>query len=103
MVHNGIAGGLVQSYAEAFELLLAADPIKDAPALMESWTRGAVIRSRLLDVAVRTLHDDADLAETPGHLDDAGTAFVPAASTPSAASAAAAAQPSAAILTLTLW
>jgi 6-phosphogluconate dehydrogenase len=72
MVHNGIEYGLMQSYAEGFELLQAADLIEDVPGVVDSWTEGTVIRSWLLDLAAKALRDDADLSRLEGCADDSG-------------------------------
>ena len=43
MVHNGVEYGLMQAYAEGYELLAAADMIPDVPAVMKAWQRGTVV------------------------------------------------------------
>ena len=72
MVHNGIEYGLMQSYAEGYELMVAADVIEDVPGVMASWTEGTVIRSWLLDLAMRGLDADGDLSELRGCVEDSG-------------------------------
>ncbi|ROO63115.1 6-phosphogluconate dehydrogenase (decarboxylating) [Micromonospora sp. Llam0] len=72
MVHNGIEYGLMQSYAEGFELLRASDLVTDVPGVLDSWTNGTVIRSWLLDLAVRALRDDAALSQIKGYAEDSG-------------------------------
>jgi 6-phosphogluconate dehydrogenase len=72
MVHNGIEYGLMQAYAEGYELLTAADVVADVPAVLKSWTRGTVVRSWLLDLLVRALDDDPELAELSGFVEDSG-------------------------------
>jgi 6-phosphogluconate dehydrogenase len=72
MVHNGIEYGLMQAYAEGYELLAAADVVADVPGVLRSWTQGTVIRSWLLDLLVRALAEDADLAEVRGYAEDSG-------------------------------
>jgi len=72
MVHNGIEYGLMQSYAEGFELLDASELVRDVPGVMGSWTAGTVIRSWLLDLAVAALEDDPELARLRGYADDSG-------------------------------
>ncbi|MGH3614988.1 MAG: NAD(P)-binding domain-containing protein, partial [Pseudonocardia sp.] len=42
MVHNGIEYGLMQAYAEGFELLSAVDLVTDVPAVLRAWSRGTV-------------------------------------------------------------
>ena len=72
MVHNGIEYGLMQAYAEGYELMTAADVIEDVHGVMASWTEGTVIRSWLLDLAVRALQADDDLSELRGYVEDSG-------------------------------
>ncbi|MGH3938919.1 MAG: phosphogluconate dehydrogenase (NAD(+)-dependent, decarboxylating), partial [Pseudonocardiaceae bacterium] len=72
MVHNGIEYGLMQAYAEGFELLDAADVVTDVPAVLKAWRRGTVVRSWLLDLLVRALEADPKLAELRGWVQDSG-------------------------------
>ncbi|MCP2262126.1 6-phosphogluconate dehydrogenase (decarboxylating) [Streptoalloteichus tenebrarius] len=72
MVHNGIEYGLMQAYAEGYELLAAADVVKDVPAVLKAWTRGTVVRSWLLDLLVNALGEDPELAELRGYVEDSG-------------------------------
>ncbi|NUS74010.1 MAG: decarboxylating 6-phosphogluconate dehydrogenase [Corynebacteriales bacterium] len=72
MVHNGIEYGLMQAYAEGYELLAAADLVEDVPGVLRSWTQGTVVRSWLLDLLVRALEEDPDLAEIKGYVNDSG-------------------------------
>jgi 6-phosphogluconate dehydrogenase len=72
MVHNGIEYGMMQAYAEGWELLMAADIVNDVPGVVRSWTQGTVIRSWLLDLMVRALNEDPDLAALRGYADDSG-------------------------------
>jgi 6-phosphogluconate dehydrogenase len=72
MVHNGIEYGLMQSYAEGYELLMAADVVQDVPGVIKSWTQGTVIRSWLLDLLVLALDADPDLADIRGFVQDSG-------------------------------
>jgi 6-phosphogluconate dehydrogenase len=72
MVHNGIEYGLMQAYAEGFELLEAADVVNDVPGVIESWTQGTVIRSWLLDLLVLALKEDPKLADIRGYVEDSG-------------------------------
>ena len=53
MVHNGIEYGLMQAYAEGYELLAAKDLVTDVHGTMKAWQRGTVVRSWLLDLRVR--------------------------------------------------
>ncbi len=72
MVHNGIEYGLMQAYAEGFELLEAAAVVDDVPGVIKSWTQGTVIRSWLLDLLVLALEADPKLDEIRGYVDDSG-------------------------------
>jgi 6-phosphogluconate dehydrogenase len=72
MVHNGIEYGLMQAYAEGFELLRAKDTVKDVPGSFKAWTRGTVVRSWLLDLMVKALEEDDDLSQIRGYVNDSG-------------------------------
>src|SRR5437763_1718113 len=66
MVHNGIEYGLMQAYAEGFELLAASDVVTNVPATIKAWSRGTVVRSWLLDLLVRALEEDPELEQLQG-------------------------------------
>jgi 6-phosphogluconate dehydrogenase len=72
MVHNGIEYGLMQAYAEGYELLVAAQMVTDVPAVLKAWTRGTVVRSWLLDLLVKALEEDPDLTGITGWVEDSG-------------------------------
>ncbi|HEV2778512.1 MAG TPA: decarboxylating 6-phosphogluconate dehydrogenase [Actinophytocola sp.] len=72
MVHNGIEYGLMQAYAEGFELLDAAKIVEDVPATIKAWQRGTVVRSWLLDLLVRALESDPELDDLRGYVEDSG-------------------------------
>ncbi|WP_298324599.1 phosphogluconate dehydrogenase (NAD(+)-dependent, decarboxylating) [Haloactinopolyspora sp.] len=72
MVHNGIEYGLMQAYAEGYELLHAADVVTDVPGTVKAWSRGTVVRSWLLDLLVKALEHDPGLTELEGYVDDSG-------------------------------
>ncbi|MFT4295276.1 MAG: decarboxylating 6-phosphogluconate dehydrogenase [Micropruina sp.] len=72
MVHNGIEYGLMQAYAEGWELLEAAGSVTNVPAVFNSWREGTVIRSWLLDLMVRALDDDPHLERIEGYAADSG-------------------------------
>ena len=72
MVHNGIEYGLMQAYAEGFELLAASDVVTDVPATIKAWSKGTVVRSWLLDLLVRALDEDPELADLRGYVQDSG-------------------------------
>jgi len=62
----------MQSYAEGFELLAASDLVRDVAGVLASWTTGTVIRSWLLDLAVRAVAEDPELSRLRGYADDSG-------------------------------
>jgi 6-phosphogluconate dehydrogenase len=72
MVHNGVEYGLMQAYAEGFELLEAAEVVTDVPAVLNAWRRGTVVRSWLLDLLVAALDNDPELAHLRGWVQDSG-------------------------------
>ena len=72
MVHNGIEYGLMQAYAEGYELLSASELGIDVPAAVEAWRHGTVIRSWLLDLLARALEEDPGLTKLKGWADDSG-------------------------------
>ncbi|MBT4124797.1 MAG: decarboxylating 6-phosphogluconate dehydrogenase [Chloroflexi bacterium] len=73
MIHNGIEYGMMQAYAEGFELLAAKEDFNlDLAAIAENWTRGSVIRSWLLDLTVDELDKDPRLDELSSYVDDSG-------------------------------
>lgn len=73
MVHNGIEYGLMQAYAEGYEILAARDDlIKDVPAVFRAWQRGTVVRSWLLDLLANALQEDPDFSRIRGYADDSG-------------------------------
>lgn len=72
MVHNGIEYGLMQAYAEGFELLSASGVVTNVPETIKAWSRGTVVRSWLLDLLVRALDEDPELSELRGYVNDSG-------------------------------
>jgi 6-phosphogluconate dehydrogenase len=73
MVHNGIEYALMQAWAEGYELLAARDDlIDDVPGVFAAWQRGTVVRSWLLELLVRALRDDPELADIEGYVEDSG-------------------------------
>jgi 6-phosphogluconate dehydrogenase len=72
MVHNGIEYGLMQSYAEGYELLKAVDIELDADAAIRAWQHGSVVRSWLLDLLVLALDGDQAIDTFQGHAADSG-------------------------------
>jgi 6-phosphogluconate dehydrogenase len=74
MVHNGIEYGLMQAYAEGFEILKASKlfPSLDLHQIAEVWRRGSVVRSWLLDLGASALQKDPALSELKGYVEDSG-------------------------------
>lgn len=72
MVHNGIEYAMMQAFAEGWELLEAAESVTDVREVFRSWQEGTVIRSWLLDLAVRALDDDEHLGKLRGYAEDSG-------------------------------
>jgi len=81
MVHNGIEYGIMQAYAEGFEIMKhVAD--KEVPEerrydldladIAEVWRRGSVVSSWLLDLTAMSLAEDPQLAKFSGVVDDSG-------------------------------
>ena len=73
MVHNGIEYGLMQAYAEGFEIMHASDYPLDLAAISDLWNHGSVVRSWLLELATDAFKKNgADLAELKGWVADSG-------------------------------
>jgi 6-phosphogluconate dehydrogenase len=72
MVHNGVEYGLMQAYAEGFELMQASEFDLDLAAIAELWRHGSVVRSWLLDLLARALADDPGLQGIRGYVEDSG-------------------------------
>jgi len=72
MVHNGIEYGLMQAYAEGYEILAASELGIDVAGAVEAWRHGTVIRSWLLDLLARALEEDPGLTKLKGWADDSG-------------------------------
>ena len=72
MVHNGIEYGLMQAYAEGFELMNASAYGIDLAAVSKLWNHGSVVRSWLLELAARALDQDPSLAGLRAYVDDSG-------------------------------
>ncbi len=72
MVHNGIEYGLMQSYAEGFELMSASEFELDLGAVAELWRHGSVVRSWLLDLLARAFEQNPELDGIRGYVDDSG-------------------------------
>jgi 6-phosphogluconate dehydrogenase len=72
MVHNGIEYGLMQAYAEGYELLAAKEIVTDLPGTFRAWQKGTVVRSWLLGLMVKALDEDPGLASIDDYVEDSG-------------------------------
>jgi len=72
MVHNGIEYGLMQAYAEGFEILRQSEFDFDLHEISAIWRYGSVVRSWLLELLERALADDPDLEKIRGYVEDSG-------------------------------
>ena len=72
MVHNGIEYGIMQAYAEGYELMAASPLLDNVTETFKSWQQGTVIRSWLLDLAVLALEADPGLEKIRGYAADSG-------------------------------
>jgi 6-phosphogluconate dehydrogenase len=73
MVHNGVEYGLMQAYAEGFEIMEAKKEFDlDLHQIAETWRYGSVVRSWLLDLAVKALAEDPTLESLRAYVDDSG-------------------------------
>jgi 6-phosphogluconate dehydrogenase len=72
MIHNGIEYGMMQAYAEGFEILQKSRYEFDLQKISHLWNQGSVVRSWLLELAERAFADDADLSAIRGYVEDSG-------------------------------
>jgi len=72
MVHNAIEYGMMQAYAEGFEILQASDYKYDLADLSQLWMQGSVVRSWLLELAGRAFAKDPQLSQLKGFVQDSG-------------------------------
>jgi 6-phosphogluconate dehydrogenase len=73
MVHNGIEYGMMEAYAEGFEILKARKEYGlDLHQISKIWQHGSVIRSWLLDLAEEALGKDSELSDIKGWVEDSG-------------------------------
>ncbi len=73
MVHNGIEYGLLQAYAEGYEVLQAKPEFRlDLHQIAKVWNRGSVVRSWLNELAERAFAKDPALKGLRGYIDDSG-------------------------------
>jgi len=72
MIHNGIEYGVMQAYAEGFEILENSRYELDLRAIAQLWNNGSVIRSWLLELAERAFAEDPHLESIRGYVQDSG-------------------------------
>jgi len=73
MVHNGIEYGMMQAFAEGFEMLEAKQEMDlDLQQISEIWQHGSVVRSWLLDLIADAFNDDKSLSSLSDYVDDSG-------------------------------
>jgi 6-phosphogluconate dehydrogenase len=72
MVHNGIEYGLMQAYAEGFEIMHASEYELDEGAIAKLWQQGSVVRSWLLELLGLAFDADPGLESIRGHVEDSG-------------------------------
>jgi len=73
MVHNGIEYGMMQAYAEGFEIMRARKDLNlNVAQIAEAWRYGTVVRSWLLDLAANALEHDPELTDIAPYVSDSG-------------------------------
>jgi 6-phosphogluconate dehydrogenase len=73
MVHNGIEYGLLQAYAEGYEILHASKEFDlDLHQIAAVWNRGSVVRSWLNDLAEQAFEKEGNVESLKGYVDDSG-------------------------------
>jgi 6-phosphogluconate dehydrogenase len=73
MIHNGIEYGMLQAYAEGYEILHASKDFKlDLHRIAALWNQGSVVRSWMNELAERAFAADAELADIRGYVEDSG-------------------------------
>ena len=73
MIHNGIEYGMLQSYAEGYEILHASKDFKlDMHKIAAVWNHGSVVRSWLNELAEKAFETDGDLSDLKGYVEDSG-------------------------------
>jgi 6-phosphogluconate dehydrogenase len=72
MVHNGVEYGMLQAYAEGFELMQKSQYDLDLHAVSHLWNQGSVVRSWLLELAESAFEKDANLDSIRGYVEDSG-------------------------------
>ena len=72
MIHNGIEYGMMQAYAEGFELMHTSDYNIDLEKVANLWGKGSVVRSWLLELLYDALKGDKDLKGVKDYVEDSG-------------------------------
>jgi 6-phosphogluconate dehydrogenase len=72
MVHNGIEYGMMQAYAEGFEIIEKSPFNIDLQAVSKVWQQGSVVRSWLLELVSLALKEDPKLSKITDYVDDSG-------------------------------
>lgn len=73
MVHNGVEYGMMQAYAEGFDIMRAAkDYDLNMHQIAAVWNHGSVVRSWLLELAEASFKEDPDLEKLKGYVQDSG-------------------------------
>ena len=73
MVHNGIEYGMLQAYAEGYEILHASQDFRlKLGQIAKLWNHGSVVRSWLNELAERAFSRDDNLVGIRGHVEDSG-------------------------------
>ena len=72
MVHNGVEYGMLQAYAEGFEIMQKSRYDYDLRAVSSLWNQGSVVLSWLLELAERAFEKDANLTSVRGYVEDSG-------------------------------
>ncbi len=72
MIHNGIEYGMMQAYAEGFEILKTSPFSIDVEKVAGGWMHGSVVQSWLLELAVKAFREDPNLDSIKGYVEDSG-------------------------------
>ncbi len=72
MVHNGIEYGMMQAYAEGFEIIKTSPYNIDVEKVASGWMHGSVVQSWLLELAVKAFREDPGLGSIKGYVEDSG-------------------------------
>jgi 6-phosphogluconate dehydrogenase len=72
MIHNGIEYGMLEAYAEGFEIMNASDYKLDFTKISKLWNQGSVIRSWILELAQQAFSKNPKLTGIASYVDDSG-------------------------------